>query len=189
MSRRHHRIAGLKPGHDFNFAGAAKSDLDFHPLGGARFTVRSIDQPDDILLAALRNNRLFGYHARVFPHAENGVDAREHARPKLQLPVVHTAANADRAAIRVNQRINRLQLGRVAATRERVDVKNSHLAPFNFALKTLWQTEIDVDGIDVFNVDNVSAVLEVVPHIDQANAGYTVERCQNFQPRRSGPGQ
>ena len=56
-------------------------------------------------------------------------------------------------------------------------------------MKAFGQTAIYVDCVDVFNVDDVCAVLQVVPHIDQANAGYAVKRSHDLQARSSVFGQ
>ena len=146
-------------------------------------------QPDNKLLAALRNDCFFGNDPCILTHAKYRVDTRKHAWPQLQLAVVNAAANANRAAIGVNQRVNCLNFCSEFAARQRVHVKRGGLTSFNLGLKALWQPEVDKHRVHVFNVDDVCTVPQIVAHIDQTDARNPVERCNDFQALCSGPGQ
>ena len=129
----------------------------------------------------MRNDGFLGNHTRIFTLPKHGIDPGKHARAQLQLPVVNAASDADRAAIGVNQRVNRLHLCRVFAARQGVNIQHGCLTPPDLALKTLRQPEVHEDGFEIFNIDNVCAVLEVVAHIDLANTHSAIERRNNSQ--------
>ena len=188
LTGRHHGVARLEAFDNFDLARAAKPDFDLHPLRSACFSVGTRYQLDDELPPALRDDGFFRDHSRVVAHTENGIDPGKHARAKLQLPVVDTAANADRAAVGVYQWIDGLQLGGIPPAGQCIHVEQGGLAAPDLVLKSLRQTKIDVDRIDVFNVDNISTILEVVAHIDQAYAHNCVEGCNDFQARCRGLG-
>ena len=181
MASHHHGVAKLQAIKHLDLARAAQTQFDFNPLADTALRRVARQQPDDKLLAALRNNRFFRNHARVLTHTKHRIDPRKHAGAQLQLAVVNAAANADRTAIGVNQRVNRLNFCGVFAARQRVHIEHGGLAAFDFGLKAFWQPEVDENRINVFDVDDVSTVFQVVAHIDLANARNTVKRGNNFQ--------
>ena len=140
-------------------------------------------QFDNELFAALRNNRFLRDHTRSFPHTKHGIDPRKHARTQLQLAVVDAAPNPDRAAIGLNQRVNRLNFCSELAARQRVHVEHGGLPAFDFGLKTFRQPEVNKHRVHVFDVDDVSTVFQVVAHIDQPNACDAVKRRSDLQSR------
>ena len=95
-----------------------------------------------------------GNDAGIFTNAKNSIDLREHAGPQLQCPVVDAAANAYRPPVRVNQRINCLDLHRVALAGQRIDVEHGGLAAPDLALVALGQPEIHIDGVNALDIDN-----------------------------------
>ena len=139
--------------------------------------------------APLRNNRFFGNHTRVVAHTKDRIDTGKHAGPQLKAAIVNTSPNTDRAAIGVNQRINGLHLGGVLAARQGINVKQSGLPAFDLALKTLWQPEVHINSLNVFNVDNIGTIFQVVTYIDLADTGDAVKWSKNFQARCCGLGQ
>ena len=147
---------------------------------------RAGQQLDHKLFAALRNDGFLRNHPRIVTLAKHGVDSGEHAGAQLQLAVVNTAAHPHRATIRINQRINRLHLSGVFAARQGINVQQGGLAPLDLALKTLGQAEVNKNRLDVFNVDNVCAILEVVAHTDLANPDSAIERREDFEAGCSG---
>ena len=176
-----HSVAGRKPFQDFDFAWTAQSHLDFNTLGFSGFFAGSALQFDDKLLPALRNNRLLWNDTGILANAEDDIDPGKHAGTQLQCPVINATADADRMAIGIDQRINRLNLCAVALAGQRINIKQSRLASSDFSLVTLGQPEIDINGVNVFDVDNVCAILQVVTHVHLANADDAVERCHDFQ--------
>ena len=56
-------------------------------------------------------------------------------------------------------------------------------------MKTLRQAVVNKNSIHVFEVDDVSAVFEVITHVDGANAGQTVKGCNDLQASFCGAGQ
>ena len=56
-------------------------------------------------------------------------------------------------------------------------------------MKTLRQAVVHKNGIHVFKVDDVSAVFEVITHVDRADAGQAVKGCNDLQASFCGAGQ
>ena len=167
----------------FNTAGAADTQFDLNPLGDFFAGIAAINHFVHEHPLALRNNRFLGDHQRPFALAKHCGDPCEHAWAKAQLPVVDATANADGAAIGVNQRIYRLHKSSETLARQCIQIDHRGLAPFNLVLESLGQPEIHKHGVNILNVHHIGAVLEVVPHVRRANAGYTVKRGKHLEPR------
>ena len=119
-----------------------------------------------------------------------GRDAGEHAGAQLQLAVVDAAADADRAAVGVHQRVDGLDHARCSCGPGSASTSTSAVWPrLDLGLEALGQAEVDEDRVQVLDVHDVGAVLEVVAHVDAADAGDAVERRHDAQPRRGGLGQ
>ncbi len=84
-------------------------------------------------------------------------------------------------AIRIDQRVDRLDLGCVFFSRQGINIQHRNLPVLDLALVTLGQPEINKNRINVFNIDDVRAVLQVVPCIDLADSHNPVKGCQDFQ--------
>ena len=80
-------------------------------------------------------------------------------------------------------------LRRVALAWQRINFKHCILAVPNLALVTLRQPEVDVDGINIFKIDNVRSVFQVIAHVHLADAHDAAERGHNSQARSRGFGQ
>ena len=146
-------------------------------------------QPDNKLLARLRHDGFLRHHTSIIPLAKNSVDARKHARAQLQAAVVNASPHTNRTTIRVNQRINGLQDSSELTTRQGIQLRRSQLPATNFGLKALGQAVVHKNSFNVFNIDNVSAVLQVVANVDHADTRQAVKRCQDLQTRSGCVGQ
>ena len=63
------------------------------------------------------------------------------------------------------------------------------LPRFNFGLKTLWQTEIKQNSFDVLNVDHVSAIFQIITHVNLTKASGTIKWGKHLQALQGGLGQ
>src|SRR6476619_1522321 len=106
----------------FHLAVAALADV---PLHARRL---ALDDAKHELLVALRHDRLFGNHERVLVVAGDQVDAREHAGPQRRVGVAHDRPDDDRAARRVDQRIDRQHLAVEFSAGQRVEGDGQCLA-------------------------------------------------------------
>ena len=141
------------------------------------------------MLPALGHDGFLGDDQGVITLTKHGVNPRKHAWAQLQAPVVNAGTHANRAAIGVNQRIDRQHRGRELATWQGVQFDHGRLTASDFGLKAFGQTVVHKNGIDVFDVDNVSTIFEVVTDADRANAGQTVKGGNDFQTCCRGAGQ
>ena len=137
----------------------------------------------------MRNDRLLRDDQGVVTRAKDRVHAGKHARAQLLLAVVNTAAHTHRAAIGLDQGVHRLNNGGEGAARQGVHRQLGLLASADLGLETFGQTEVEQHGIDVFHVDHVRAVFEVITHVDLFEAGDAVKRCQHLQALQRGLGQ
>ena len=160
-----HRVSRLQAIENFHLARAAQTHLYFHTLSGAGFVTRSGQQLDDEHFGPLGDDGFFGNHHGRLAHAKHSVDPGKHAGAQLQLAVINAATHTHRAAIGVNQRVNRLNPGAVLAARQGVNVQAGRLACFDFGLETFRQTEVNKNGVQIFDVDDVGAVLQIIAHV------------------------
>ena len=189
MTCSHHGVACGQAFQNLDLARQAQADLHRHPFRNQDFGLVSGHNLDHKGAAALRNDGLFGDHQRVVTHPEHRVDPGKHAWTQLLLAVVDAPTNTHRAAIGLDQGVHRLHDGREGSTRQGVHRQLGLLTCTDLGLKALGQTEVDQHGIDVFDVDHVGAVLEVITHVDLLETGDTVKRRQHFEALQSGIGQ
>ena len=84
--------------------------------------------------------------------------------------VGHDGTHPNGAAIDIDQRIHRLHLGFEGAARHGIDVQLHHLTGDHFALVALGQAEVHIQSANVFQVDQIGAVFDIVTDVDVANA-------------------
>ena len=186
MTCRDHRVTGRQTFHNFHLARLAQADLDRHTLGHAHIGLVTLHHLDHEGAPALRDDGLFGDDQGVFPGAKHSVDAGKHARAQLLLAVVDTATHANRAAIGFNQRVHGLHDGRERPPRQGIHRQLRFLTRSDLGLKTLRQTKVEQHRIDVFHVDHVRAVFEVIAHVDLLEACDAIKRSQNLQALQRG---
>jgi hypothetical protein len=125
----------------------------------------------------------------AFSRTPSSVRAREHAGPQLAAAVVQPGPHQQRAAIRVDLRVQRLDAGPEALSRQRIDL-NLHRQPgLHARQRALGQPVLDPDLRGVLEVDEVGAVLHVVAQADEQDAGLAVERRDDPHARQLSPGQ
>ena len=107
----------------------------------------------------------------------------------MQPAVVDAAAHRNGPPIRIDLRADGLHQGRVAHARQCIKRDLCGLARAHLALQPLGQTEVHIHRSEVFNVDDVGPVLEVVAHVDTPNARNTIERGHDLEALGGGLGQ
>ena len=152
LARRDHGVTGFDVARNLDPARAAHTHLNFHPLGGpgARVFPGAGHQAHHKLALALGNEGLFRHHLRIIALTKNGINPRKHARAQLQLAVVDTPAHRHRAAVGVQQRVNRLHHRHKLAPRQSVYIHRGALAALHLGLEALGQAEVHIQGIKVF---------------------------------------
>ena len=107
----------------------------------------------------------------------------------MHLSIVNTAAHAHRATIGINQGVNGLDDGGEFATWYGIHGHLCFLAWFDFVLEALRQTEIQQDSFNVFHVDHVGAVFQIVTHVNLTQTCGAIKWRHDFQTLQSGLGQ
>ena len=158
LTRRHHRVADVHAVQNFHLAGRTQPHFDFRPQRGLRLAIGRLDQLDNELLAALRNNGFFRHNTGFVFNAKHRIYTCEHAGFELRLTVVNAGAHAHRAPVGVNQRVNGLNLCSKFTARQRVKVKLRCLPAFDFCLKAFGQAIVNKNRVHVFDIDDVCAV-------------------------------
>jgi hypothetical protein len=112
-------------------------------------------------------------------------------RHRLTHGVGQHRPDTDRAPIDIEQRVDGFHRGLEHASRKRIELQLHRLAGPQLALEALRQAEIGIHAADVFQVDQVGAILDVVAEVDVADADRAVERRQDghARPARTGQGQ
>src|SRR5574343_585196 len=177
----HDGIVGLQTFGDLHLARLTHAGFDGHPLGHQGVGLVTRHHLDHKGFAALRHDGFLGHGKCLLAHAKHGVHAGEHARAQLTLAVVDAAADADRAAVGVDQRVHRLHQRNERLARQGVHTQLRFLTGLDLALETLGQAEVHQHRINVFDVDDVRAVLEVITHADLLETGHAVKRGHDFQ--------
>ena len=137
----------------------------------------------------MRDDGFFGHDHGVFTRTKHRIDAGKHARAQLLLAVVDATAHPHRTAIGLNQGVHRLHDGGEWPAGQSVHGQLRSLSRPDLGLETLGQTEIQQHRIDVFDVDHVRAIFEVIADVDLAQTGDAIKRRQHFQALQSGVGQ
>ena len=178
-----HHVTRLQFACHFHLAWAAHPYLDLDPLGrpGLRITRRGLQQHDKLALA-LRHQRLLRDDMGILALTEHRIDPGEHAGPQLELAVVDASPHRHRAAIGIQQGVNGLDHGHELAPWQRIHIHTGLLPALHLGLVALGQAEIHIQGVDVFQVDDVGTVFQVVPHIGGADTRDTVKRRHDLQP-------
>ena len=186
MASRDHRVAQRQALQNLHLAWLTQAQFHSHPLGLQATGGFARHHFEHKAALALRHDGLFRNDQGVFTHTKDRIDAGKHARSQLLLAVVDAAAHPDRAAIGVDQGVDRLHNGRKAAVRQGIQGQLGFLACTYFGLVALGQTEIEQHRIDVFQVDHVRAVSEVVTHMDLLETGDPIKRRQHLQALQTG---
>ena len=92
-----------------------------------------VDHLEDVLLAALRHQRLLGHDQRVLALREDDARAREQARLEHAARVVEPRAHQQRAAVGVDHRVERIDAAGEALARQRVQAHLHRLAGLDAA--------------------------------------------------------
>ena len=189
MARRDHLVAFGQARAHFHQARAAQAELHLHPACHAVLGVSAGFEPPDPVARALGHDGLLGHHQRLYRRAEHGRDARKHARAQRPAAVVQARAHGHRAAVGVDLRVDGEHLGREGLPGQRVELDARALARAQQRLVALGQAEVHDHAVDVLEVDDVRAVLEVVAHVHVAYARHPVERRHDAQARERRLGQ
>ena len=136
---------------------------------------------DQVLLAALRHECFFRHHQCAFANSEDDACPREHARLQLHARLIDTRAHQQRAAVGIDQRIERFDLADQRLAGQRIERDLHTLTDLRPAGEALRQAEIDPHARSVFEADEVSAVFDVVAEGDAADADHGVERRHDGQ--------
>ena len=70
--------------------------------------------------------------------------------------------------------------------RQSIKADLGFLTRFDFGLKAFSQTEVEQHRIDVFHVDHVSAIFQIVAHVDLTQACHAIKRSEDFQTLKRG---
>ena len=189
MARSDHGVTCRQALHDLDLARLAQAHFHRHPLRDQDAGLVTGHHLDHKSAPTLRDDGLFGNDQGVCAGAEHRVDAGEHARAQLLLTVVDAAAHPHRAAIGLDQGVHRLNDGRERPARQSVHCQLGFLTRPNLGLETLRQTEVEQHGIDVFHVDHVGTIFEVIAHVDLLEAGDAIKWGQHLQALQRGLGQ
>ena len=171
---------------DFHLARQTQAHFDRDPLRHFDLGFVALHDPDHKGATALRDDGLFWNDQGVFARTEHRIDAGKHAWAQLLLAVVNATAHAHRASIGIDQRVHRLNDGAEGSARQRVDGQLGFLTGTDLGLKTLGQPEVKQHRIDVLDVDHVSAVLQVIAHVDLFEASDAVKWRQHLQTLQGG---
>ena len=98
-------------------------------------------------------------------------------------------ADRHRATIGVQQRVDRLDPGLELPAGEGIQLQFDPLATAQPGLETFGQAEIDQHRGQIFQIDQVGTVLDVVAEVDRAKAQHTVKRRNDAHPCQAGVGQ
>ena len=166
--------------------GAANADFDFYPLRHLAVFFCAVNHLDDEQPWPLRHQRFLGHHQGFVALAKHRNHPRKHAGAQLHAAIVNASPHAYRAAIGINLRVNRLHDGFKFTARQRVQLNRRLLALAHLALEALGQAVVHKHRLNVFDVDNVRAVFQIIAGVDGANAGQAVKRCCDFEACRRG---
>jgi hypothetical protein len=167
VSSHHDHVAFVKALGDLDPSRSPDSDLDFHTLRNLGILLGSIHNLDHELALPLRDDRLFRNDFGAVPFTKHGGHARKHPGTQLHLSVVDAGANPYRTAVGIDQRIHGLNEGFKLAARQRVKVHHRLLTFAHLGLEALGQAEVHEHCLDVFDIDDVSTVFQVVAGIDR----------------------
>ena len=179
-------IALSQPLGDLDPARAADTHLDLYALRNFAVLFRAVHHLDDKHAGALRDDRFFGHHQRARAFAKDGGDAGKHTRSQAQTAVVDAGAHAHRAAVGIDQRVDGLHQRHELAPRQGVEVHIGALALANLRQEALGQPEVDEHRVDILDIDDVSAVLQVIARVHAANARHAVKGGHDLQSGRRG---
>src|SRR4029453_18377681 len=141
---------------DFNLALAAL------PYRNLRAQCLAVDDLEDVLLVALRHDRLLGNYQRILLVAGNETHAREHAGPQRGVGVLHQRTDHNGASVRVHQRVDREDPPFVSLARQRVEGDLERLANLDLAQVYLGNPEVDFEWIDRLEIDDVCPLFHVI---------------------------
>ena len=102
---------------------------------------------------------------------------------RLAQGVGQNRTHADRAPVHIEQWVDRLHRGLENPARKRIKLQLHGLARPQFVLVALGQPEVHIHAADVFQVDQVGTILDVVAQVDVANANCAIERRDDRHPR------
>ena len=99
----------------------------------------------------------------------------------MHLSIVNAAAHAYRATIGINQRVNGLDGGREFATWYSIHGHLCFLTWLDFVLEAFGQTEVQQDCFNVFHIDHVGAVFQIITHVNLTQTCGAIKGGQHFQ--------
>ena len=99
------------------------------------------------------------------------------------------SAHRYRAAIGINLRVNRLDLGLEDAPRHGIELQLHLLLALELALKTLRQFKVHIHRRQVFDVDQIGTVFDIVANVDAADTHRAIKRGDDTHAVQPGAGQ
>jgi hypothetical protein len=93
--------------------------------------------------------------------------------------------NTHRAPIHIQQRVDSFNPGFEGPARKGIQSQLNRLLQSHFALEPLRQAEIDIHAAGVFQVDQVSPVLDVIAHIHHPDTDGGIKRRKNGHARKA----
>ncbi len=189
LPRRDHHITRCKPFHHLHKPWSACAQPHGGALGHLAALFRASHHSQHIRRCTIGNDSLLRHHIGVRAFAKHRRDACKHAGAQLQAAVVDAAAHGERAAIGIDLRVDGQHHGRILHAWQRIKGHAGRLAGFHLVLQPLGQAEVHIHRVQVFHVDDVGAILEVVAHVHAANACNAIKRSHDAQALGCGFGQ